>query len=148
MQDFPRAEKRQLRAERFERDAQRALAERQTAIASVQRNTATAWLDRYYAQAMREWLLRQMEESKLQVDAAQAVFAAGRGSQADVFAARAAVDLLEDRISQIDRQLRGASLVLARWVGAAADRPIAGPPPWQTLPLESALGREHLLLHV
>ena len=147
MQDFPRAEKRQLRAERFERDAQRALAERQTAIASVQRNTATAWLDRYYAQAMREWLLRQMEESQLQVDAAQAVFAAGRGSQADVFAARAAVVLLEDRISQIDRQLRGASLVLARWVGAAADRPIAGPPPWQTLPLESALGREHLLLH-
>ena len=147
MQEIPRAEKRQLRAQRFERDAQRALAERQLAIATVQRNTAIAWLDSYYAQAMRDLLLQQMEETQLQVDAAQTVFAAGRGSQADVFAARAAVFLLEDRISQIDRQARGAGLVLTRWVGPAADRPPAGPPPWQTLALESAINRDHLLLH-
>jgi outer membrane protein TolC len=147
MQEIPRAEKRQLRAQRFERDAQRALAQRQLDIATVQRNTATAWMDRYYAQAMRELLLHQMEETKLQVDAAQTVFAEGRGSQADVFAARAAVVLLEDRLSQIDRQARGAGLVLARWVGSAAERPPAGPPPWQTLAMESALNRDHLLQH-
>jgi outer membrane protein TolC len=147
MQEIPRAEKRQLRALRFERDAQRALAERQMALALVQRNTAIAWLDSYYTHAMRTLLLRQKEEAQLQVEAAHTAFGAGRGSQADVFAARAAVVMLEDRLSQVDRQSRGAGLVLARWVGSAAARPAAGPPPWQTLALESALGRDHLLQH-
>nr|WP_295769123.1 TolC family protein [Rhodoferax sp.] len=147
MQELPRFEKRQLRAERFERDAQRAQAERQLAIATVQRSTATTWLDRYYTQAMRELLQRQMEETQLQVQSAQTAFASGRGNQADVFAARAALVMLEDRISQIDRQSRSAGLVLERWVGAAAGRPVAGPPPWQNTSQEGALVREHLAQH-
>lgn len=147
MQEIPRAEKRQLRAERFERDAQRAQAERQMALAAVQRNTATAWLDRYYTQAMQVLLQRQLEETRLQVQAAETAFGAGRGSQADVFAARAALILLEDRLSQTDRQARGASLMLARWVGTAAERMPSGPPPWQSTPLESALSVEHLKHH-
>lgn len=47
MQEIPRAEKRQLRGERFEREAQRVQAERQMTVAAVRRDTATAWLDRY-----------------------------------------------------------------------------------------------------
>lgn len=147
MQEIPRAEKRQLRAERFERDAQRAQAERQMALATVQRSTATAWLDLYYTQAMQELLQRQLEETRLQVQAAETAFGSGRGSQADVFAARAALIMLEDRLSQTDRQARGASLMLARWVGAAAERMPSGPPPWQSTPLESALSAEHLQQH-
>ncbi len=147
MQEIPRAAKRQLRAQRFEGDAQRALAERQLAIATVQRNTAVAWIDRYYAGAMRTVLLRQMEETQFQVQAAQTAFGTGRGSQADFFAARAAVVALEDRISQIDRQARGADASLARWVGTVADRPSAGPPPWQGLVSGAQPGREHLLQH-
>lgn len=146
-QELPRAEKRQLRAERFGRDAQRAHAERQLAIATVQRNTATAWLDRYYTLAMRELLQRQMEETQLQVQSAQTAFGNGRGNQADVFAARAALVMLEDRLSQVDRQSRGAGLVLERWVGVAAERPAAGPPPWQNTALDGALVREHLVQH-
>lgn len=147
MQEIPRAEKRQLRAERFERDAQRAQAERHMALAAVQRGTASAWLDRYYTQAMQGLLQRQLEETRLQVQAAETAFGSGRGSQADVFAARAALILLEDRLSQIDRQARGASLMLARWVGAAAERTPSGPPPWQNTPLESALSIEHVKNH-
>ncbi len=147
MQDIPRAEKRQLRAERFERDAQRAQAERQMAVANVQRDTAISWLDRYYILAMRDLIQRQVEETRLQVQAAETAFGIGRGSQADVFAARSAVILLEDRLSQIDRQFRSASLVLVRWVGSAADRPPAGPPPWQSTPLENVLTTEHIKHH-
>ena len=147
MQEIPRAEKRQLRAERFERDAQRAQAERQLVLATVQRNTATAWLDRYYTQAMHDLLQRQLEETRLQVQAAETIFGTGRGSQADVFAARAALILLEDRLSQTDRQARGASLMLARWVGTAAERTPSGPPPWQITSLESALSVAHLQHH-
>jgi outer membrane protein TolC len=147
MQDIPRSEKRQLRAERFERDAQRAEAERQMAVAAVQRDTATAWLGRHYALSMRELIQRQVEETRLQVQAAETAFGTGHGSQADVFAARAAVILLEDRLSQIDSQFRSASLALARWVGADADRPPAGLPPWRSSALERALSTEHLLHH-
>jgi outer membrane protein TolC len=147
MQEIPRAQKRQLRAERFERDAQRAQAERQVALATVQRSTATAWLDLYYTQAMQALLQRQLEETRLQVQAAETAFASGRGSQADAFAARAALILLEDRLSQTERQARSASIALTRWVGAAAERAPFGPPLWQSTPLESAQAVEHLARH-
>ena len=148
MQEIPRAEKRQLRAERFERDAERARAQRQLTLANVLQGTALAWLDRYYAQAQREVLQQQVEQTELQVQAADSAFRTNRGSQADVFAARAAVIMLQDRLSQIDRQSRGAALMLARWVGAAAaERPTFGSPPWQSTPLQGDISSEHLKRH-
>lgn len=148
MQEIPRAEKRQLRTEKFERDAERVQAQRQLTLANVQRDTALAWLDRYYAQAQRELLLQQIQESRLQVEAADSAFRINRGSQADVFAARAAVITLQDRLSQIDRQLRSAALMLARWVGVAnAERSTSGSPPWQSTPLQDHVTSEHLKQH-
>lgn len=145
MQEIPRAEKRQLRTERFERDAQRVQAQRQLLLANVQQGTALAWLDRYYAQAQCDLLLQQIEETRLQVQGADVAFRNGRGSQADVFAARAAVIVLQDRLSQIEQQSRSAGLMLARWVGAdVADRPASGPPPWQAIPLQGGVSRDHL----
>jgi len=136
MQEIPRAEKRQLRTEAFEREAQRVQAQRQSIKADVQRSTALAWIDRYYAQDRRELLLQQAEETRLQLEAADTAFRSSRGSQADVFAGRAAVFELQDRLSQVDQQLRGAQLMLVRWVGAsAAERPASGAPPWQNMPL-------------
>ena len=147
-QEIPRAEKRQLRSEKFERDAERVQAQRQLTLANVQRDTALAWLDRYYAQAQRELLQQQVEETRLQVQAADSAFRTGRGSQADVFAARAAVITLQDRLSQIDRQSRSAVLMLARWVGAStAERPTSGSPPWQSTPLQDHISSEHLRRH-
>src|SRR5712691_2184943 len=52
MQEFTRAEKREARAERFEREAEKSVAERSVTIAAIQRDTAIAWLDRYYAEVM------------------------------------------------------------------------------------------------
>jgi outer membrane protein TolC len=148
MQEITRSEKRRLRTERFERDAQRVQAQRQLTLANLQRDTALAWLDRYYTQAMRELVQQQAEETRLQVQAADVAFRNGRGSQADVFAARSAVIQLEDRLSQIDRQLRNAGLMLARWVGTPdAERPLSGSPPWQTTPLQGEISSEHLQQH-
>lgn len=148
MQEITRSEKRQLRSERFERDAQRAQAQRQLTLTNLQRDTALAWLDRYYTQAMRELVQQQLEETQLQIQAADIAFRAGRGSQSDVFAARSAVIQLEDRVSQIGRQSRNAGLMLARWVGTAdADRPLSGSPPWQTNSLQSGVSNEHLKQH-
>jgi outer membrane protein TolC len=148
MQEIPPLEKRQLRAQRFAREAERVQAQRQVTLANVQRDTALAWLDRHYAQAQRELLQQQIEETGLQVQAADSAFRTNRGSQADVFVARAAVIVLQDRLSQIDRESRSASLMLARWVGAAnAERPLAGTPPWQSTPLHVDVLNEHLNRH-
>lgn len=148
MQEITRSEKRQLRSERFERDAQRAQAQRQLTLANLQRDTALAWLDRYYTQAMRELVQQQLEETQLQIQAADIAFRAGRGSQSDVFAARGAVIQLEDRVSQIGRQSRNAGLMLARWVGTTdADRPLSGSPPWQTTSLQIGVSSEHIKQH-
>lgn len=148
MQEIPRAAKRQLKAERFERDAQRVQAQRQLTIANVQRDTALAWLDRYYTQAMRELVQQQLVETRLQVQAADIGFRTGRNSQADAFAARNAVIQLEDRLSQIDRQSRNAGLALSRWVGASvAERLPSGAPPWQSTFLQDEVSGEHLKRH-
>ena len=147
-QEIPRAEKRQLRAEKFAREAERVQAFRQLTQANVQQGTALAWLDRYYAQVQHDLLQRQIEETGLQVQAADSAFRGNRGSQVDVFAARAAVILLQDRLSQIDRQSRGAALMLARWVGVSvAERPISGLPAWQDRPLQGDVLNEHLKWH-
>ena len=59
MQEFTRTEKREARAERFEREAEKSLAERVASVAAIQRDTALAWLDRYYAEAMQTVIAEQ-----------------------------------------------------------------------------------------
>jgi outer membrane protein TolC len=73
-------------------------------------------------------LLTQRDEARLQIEAADAAYRGGRGSQADAFAARTAVAQIDDRIAQIDRQIATAKIMLARWIGDAADEPLAGAP--------------------
>src|SRR5258705_6278966 len=51
MQELTRSEKLELRAQRFDREAEKSAAEKAAAVASIQRDTALAWLDRYYAEA-------------------------------------------------------------------------------------------------
>jgi outer membrane protein TolC len=133
MQELPREAKRKLKTERFERDAERAQAQGQLALATLQQGTALAWLEQYYAQATKTLLLQQLEEISLQEQGANIAFRQGRGSQADIFAARAAQIELDDRLSQIDRQTKAASLMLVRWIGPDALRPLSGAPAWTSL---------------
>ena len=127
-QEFTRNGKLKARAARFEREAEVAEAGRELALANLQRDTAMAWLDRYYQERMREALITQRDEARLQIEAADAAYRGGRGSQADVFAARSAVAQIEDRIAQAERQATTASTLLARWVGSAAAETLAAPP--------------------
>lgn len=144
MQELPGAQKRQLRTERLEREADLSVAQGQMSLANLQRDTALAWIERYYTQRMRDLVLRQIEETRLQVQAIESGFGIGRSSQADVFAARSALVLLEDRLSTVDRQQRNAALVLARWVGPDAERPATEAPAWQTSRLEDGRLQEHI----
>ena len=136
-QELTRAGKRQARAARFEREADAAAAGRALALAALQRDTASAWLERHHQERIGAALREQRDESALQVDAAEAAFRGGRGSQADVFAARSAVALIDDRIDQSERQVANAVTLLARWLGDDAKRPLAGPPATASVPLSA-----------
>jgi len=127
-QEFTRTDKREARAARFDREAEAAEAGRALALSNLQRDTAIAWLDRYYQEGMRDVLVMQRDEARLLIEAAEAAYRGGHGSQTDVFAARSSVAQIEDRIAQTDGQLASAKTQLARWVGDAATRPLADPP--------------------
>lgn len=137
-QEFTREGKRQARAARFGREAEAALAGGALALANLQRDTAIAWLDRYYQERSREVLLGQRNEARLQVDAAEAAYRGGRGSQADVFAARTAVAQIDDRLAQAERQIATAKVQLARWVGDAASQPLGASPAIEAVRLKAA----------
>jgi outer membrane protein TolC len=124
MQEFTRSDKREARSVRFESEAQVAYASRAVTIANLQRETAMAWLERYYSERMREVLVQQRDETKLQIEAADTAYRTGKGSQADVFAARSAVAQIEDRIAQADRQVLAANTKLTRWIGDATAQPL------------------------
>ena len=128
MQQFTRSDKRTARAARFEREAEAAQAGSTQALANLQRDTALAWFERYYLERVREALVAQREEARLQIEAADAAYRGGRGSQADLFSARAAAAQIEDRIAQADRQVATAKSRLARWVGDASNLPLAAAP--------------------
>lgn len=127
-QELTRGAKRRARTERFEREAESADASRALAVATVRRETALAWLDRHYEEASRAVLARQRDEARLAITAADTAYRSNRGMLTEVYAARAAVATLDDRLAEMDRRVATATALLARWVGPAANRPL-GPPP-------------------
>ncbi|MFM9433027.1 outer membrane protein TolC [Janthinobacterium sp. CG_23.3] len=124
-QEITRADKRRLRAGRFEREAEKSLAEKGAAAAAIERDTALAWLERYYAQAMATAIAEQGAQAALEIQAAEGAYRGGRGSRSDLLAARGALVLIEDRASDAKRRVRAANTMLARWIGPAADLPLA-----------------------
>jgi outer membrane protein TolC len=144
MQEFTRAGKLARRSERYEKEAEKGEAERDLTIANVARDTAIAWLETYYAEAIANVIVEQRLEAQREVEAAEAGYRSGRGGQADVFAARGAVVSLEERASDAQRRIAVARTSLSRWVGASANQPLAGTPDLNRIPEE--LQHEHLLL--
>jgi outer membrane protein TolC len=136
MQEFPRAEKRQLASRRFERVAELAQAEKAVVAASIERDSALAWLERYYTEQMALLIAEQAELMKQEILAVEALHRAGRARQAQVLAAHASLALIEDRASDIARRMREAGIALARWTGDAARLPLAGPPDTDALGLD------------
>jgi outer membrane protein TolC len=123
-----RDDKRTARAARFEREADAAGAARLLGLANLQRDTALAWLERHYAEALHGMLRAQRDAAALQVEAADIEFRTGRGAQSDVFAARLSVATIDDGIAASERDIDLAGIRLARWIGSAAERPLAAPP--------------------
>jgi len=129
MQDFPREQKRRLRGDKAQAEADKEQAMLVAASLTVKRDVAIAWLDAYSAQEQVRMLADLKPETELLRDIARAQFTGGKGTAADPIAAHAAVVALKDRNTEAERNLRRAQSELARWVGAGdAMRPLASPP--------------------
>ncbi len=148
MQEVIRSDKRRLRAERFEREADRSAAEKNATLATIQRDTAIAWLERYYLERLRTAITRQAQESTREVEAAESAYRAGRSSQSDVISAQASRVMLDDRLSELDLRLRNARAALARWIGeTAAGAAMSGEPALDSVPVHAHTLAEQLQQH-
>ena len=138
MQELTREAKRDARAERLLRQADQSHAEKELAIVNVRRDTALAWLDRYYTEAMAAVVTEQSGQARLEIEAAENAYRNGRGNLADVLAARSALTMLDDRASELARRAATARIALSRFIGDRASTPLAGKPAIDTIHLDAA----------
>lgn len=134
MQEFPRAEKRRLRGARALLEAERVEIGAEADALTVRRETATAWLNAYFAQRVERAIASQVREAELQATMAGSSYRAGRGSQIDVLTSQAALIDLRNRTVEAQLAGRRARIGLARYVGDEADRPLAESPVIDELP--------------
>jgi hypothetical protein len=90
MQELTRNDKRQLRTERYDRLADKSLAEKSSAIAAIQRDTAISWLERYYVERMAAVVTNNPSRPNLKLRPPRVITAPVVVTQADIFAARSA----------------------------------------------------------
>ena len=147
MQELTRGQKRALRAQRFDRETEKSLAEKDAALAAIQRESALAWLERYYAETMANVLAEQVAQARLEVQASEAAYRGARAGQSDVFATHSTLAGLEDRASEFAKRIAVAKTTLARWIGEGADRPLAARPAMESIPLDVNALETHLTSH-
>lgn len=125
MQEFPRAEKRRLRGQRGEHEAQ--LAEQTLTVTRLmmEREAALAWLDVWKAERARDLLRSAVQQAELQARATQITYSVAGTPQSRLLESQVSLGLLRDEESDAEQQAQDAREQLSRWLGPAADRPIS-----------------------
>ena len=136
MQELTASDKRRLRAAGMAGAADKAAAEKDVEIARIERDTAQAWIDLYFARQMDDLIRQQVGQADLDLQAAEAAYRAGKGSQADVFAARGRIGAAQDKVDESATRVQTARLALARWVGPDVDAASASLPDIDRLRLD------------
>ena len=147
MQEITRPSKLRARAAESEQAVRLAEAKKAQTLVEVRRESALAWLDRYYAEAAQRIVAEQVDAARLEVSAADAAYRGGRGTAADVLAARGALAEIEDQAAEASRAVSTSKITLTRWLGDAADRELAGQPAIDTIPLHKHTLDAQLLDH-
>ena len=138
MQEYVSADKRALLRRRAEIDAVRMDATRRSLATNLQRDVATAWLDRHFALRARELLKTLEAEVSIQLRTLDSQVKAGKAAPADSPMASALLLQTQDRMLVVDRQERLALIALARWLGKDAERDLATAPNIEILALNPA----------
>lgn len=145
-QELTSTDKRRRRAELYQEEAGKAQAARSAAAARIERETALAWLECHFSGEAEKLVAEQAAQARNEIDAAEAAYRGGRGSLADIAAARGALAAAQDIASEAAQRSRSAALVLARWTGAEAGSQLGAPPVMDTLRIDAA-SLETALLH-
>ncbi len=124
-QNFTRAEKRRLQGARKQLDAETDRAALDNEQRMVRRDSSLAWLDVYEGEQGLKLAQGLADEAALQVQALEKDYGSGRASQADWLASKVDAELAADKAHDWRHHVLRARAGLARWIGTAADRPIA-----------------------
>jgi len=138
MQEITRPSKLRARTAESAEAVRLAEAKEAQTLVEIRRDSALAWLNRYYAEASRRTVLQELEATGLEVTAAEAAYRGGRGTAADVLAARQALAEFEDLAAAASLEVEEAKTALERWVLDSSDRPLVGEPSIDTIPLHAA----------
>lgn len=133
-QTLPSSSKRQARRERFEREADAALSERDQRIALLQAEVARAWLERRMQEQRIGVLQAQLAEVRLLVQTTESAIRGGKATLNDAVGARELLAQLEQGLIGATADRVEARLWLARLTGAPPDQPLADLPPMRQRP--------------
>jgi len=119
-QELTSSEKRRWRVERYEAEAERALSEKRALSAALERDTALAWLELYFARQSDNLLTALATQATQEVDASRSAHRGGRASLADTVAAEIGMNQVAERRIESGRRVQVAQTALQRWVGDVA----------------------------
>jgi outer membrane protein TolC len=128
-QPLPGGDKRVLRKRRGDAEADQLAAELAAQRHQIQRDAALAFLNLQGTLRQRALLATLHQQTEEQAEAARIGAIAGKGKEAEVFAARQMATMVRDRGSELAMQEARARAELARWIGAAAETDVALDPP-------------------
>ena len=128
MQEFVLPQKLRLRETRADAEVRKEEAVLAVTQANLRRDAALAWIDVWAAERQLAALRSLESEAALNVSAAQAALAGGKGTAAEPFAARWSATQLTDRMIEARRAIARARAQLGRWIGEAATRTLGDAP--------------------
>ena len=144
MQEVPNRAKRRARVEVAEAAVERAAAESRVERLNVRQATALAWISSYSVERKQALFQDFFRENRLLAAAVRAQIAGGRAQAADAVTPKQEAALLAEQEDELIRLRAQARAALRRWVGPAADEPLAGSvPQW---PIDAA-SYSHQLPH-
>ncbi len=128
MQSFPNAEKRRLEGEHARREIAVAEGEVRKTRFDTSRAAAEAWIARAVSEESLARVRTLKPDVELQASAARAALSSGRASAGDALASQSLVAELDERILALEQEAETRRAELTRWIGADAERPLAGIP--------------------
>lgn len=128
-QEVPNAAKRQAQKAVAAAEVSTAQGERHITQLEVRRDTAINWINRYYIEQKLALFPALEQQNQVLLAAVRAQVLSGRANPADLITPKLAQAQLQDRRDDLERDLQQAKIALRRWLGTAADSPLAGTPP-------------------
>lgn len=135
-QAFPRGDTRKLKTRQLESLSSGLTADTRDRARQVRLATRRAWLGVYYWEHSRKLVLDSHAYFSDLLAITRSLYAVGSRNQQDVLRAEIELSRLDDRLIEIDRQVKDQRARLAQWVGAVhAARPLdTDLPAWNQVP--------------